>query len=116
MKTVDSPWLVRSCQPAALVVPTLSLIFVLDKLTPICGTLYLEILFQLMVGLAQHLVACTGTTLRELYPTLLFSFIFFQIDDSSSLIKNGLEGDWRQILDEEFIIVLLRKKKNPGQN
>jgi len=77
MKTVDSLWLVRSCQPAALAVPTLSLIFVLDKLTPICGTLYLEILFQLMVGLAQHLVDCTGTTLRELYPTLLFSLIFF---------------------------------------
>ena len=78
MKTVDSPGLLRSCQPAALSVPTLSLIFVLDKLTPICGTLYLEILFQLMVRLAQHLVACTGTTLRERYPTLLPLLFFSQ--------------------------------------
>lgn len=26
-------------------------------------------------------------------------------------MKTGLQGDWRQILTEDFIIVLLRKKK-----
>ena len=45
-KTVDSPWPVRSCWPAALAGPTLSLLFVLHKLTPFCNALCLEILFQ----------------------------------------------------------------------
>ena len=34
---------------------------------------------------------------------------------TSSLMKNGLEGDWRQILTEDFIIVLLRKKKSQAR-
>ena len=55
MKTVDSPWPVRSCQPTALTVPTLSLLFVLNKLTPFCNTLCLEILFQPLLGLPQQI-------------------------------------------------------------
>ena len=30
-------------------------------------------------------------------------------------MKTGLQGDWRQILTEDFIIVLLRKKKKRSQ-
>ena len=102
MKTVDSPWLVRSCQPAALVVPTLSLIFVLDKLTPICGTLYLEILFQLMVGLAQHLVACTGTTLRELYPTPFLFYFFLKPSVNRQVAVEAIEELWPGVLSGMF--------------
>ena len=50
-KTVNSPWPVRNC---ALEVPTLSLLFVLNKLTLFCSTLCLEILFQPMLGLPQQ--------------------------------------------------------------
>ena len=50
----NCPWSVRSCQPAALTVLTLSLLFVLDKFTPICSILYLEILFQPLLGLPQQ--------------------------------------------------------------
>ena len=46
MKTVNLPWSVRICGSAALAVPTLSLLFVLNKLTPLCNTLCLEILLQ----------------------------------------------------------------------
>ena len=53
-KTVDSPWPVRSCWPAAFTVPMSSLLFVLNKLTPFCNILCLEILFQLMLRLPQH--------------------------------------------------------------
>ena len=56
MKTVDSPWPVRSCQPTALTVPTLSLLFVLNKLTPFCNALFLEILFQPVLRQAQQLL------------------------------------------------------------
>ena len=38
MKTVDCPWYGRGCHPAALAVPTLSLLFVLNRLTPFCNT------------------------------------------------------------------------------
>ena len=74
MKTVDSPWYVRGCHPAALAVPTLSLLFVLNRLTPFCNTPCLKILFQLVFRLSQHLGAPTGTTLRGFSPTLLSSF------------------------------------------
>ena len=47
LPSVRSPWPVRRCLPAALSVPTLSLLFVLNKLTPFCNPLGLEILFQL---------------------------------------------------------------------
>ena len=62
MKTVDSPWPVRSCQPTALTVPTLSLLFVLNKLTPFCNTLCLEILFQTVLRLPQQLFPCFFTS------------------------------------------------------
>ena len=61
MKTVDSPWPVRSCQPTAFTVPTLSLLFVLNKLTPFCNTLCLEILFQPVLRMPQHLFPCSFT-------------------------------------------------------
>ena len=54
MKTVDSSSYVRGGQPAALAVPTLSLLFVLNRLTPFCNTLCLEILFQPALGLPQQ--------------------------------------------------------------
>ena len=53
MDMVNSPWSVRSWSPT-LAVPTLSLLFVLNKLTLFCSTLYLEILFQPMLGLPQQ--------------------------------------------------------------
>ena len=46
MKTVDLPWSVRICRSAALAVPTFALLFVLNKLTPLCNTLCLKILLQ----------------------------------------------------------------------
>ena len=54
MKVVNSPWLVRSCQPVALEMPTLSLLFFLNKSTPFCSTLCLEILFPPALGLPQQ--------------------------------------------------------------
>ena len=50
-KTVNSPWPVRNC---ALEVPTLSLLFVLNKLTLFCSSLCLEILFQPTLRLPQQ--------------------------------------------------------------
>ena len=44
-KSIDSPWPMRSCWPAVLTVPTLSLLFVLNKLPPFCSALCLDILF-----------------------------------------------------------------------
>ena len=38
LPSVRSPWPVRRCLPAALSVPTLSLLFVLNRLTPFCNT------------------------------------------------------------------------------
>ena len=67
MKAVDFPWLVRSFRPTELVVPTLSVLFVLNKLTPFCNTLCLEILFHPALGLPQQEWRSSGpcTLLRE---------------------------------------------------
>ena len=45
MKAVDSLWPVKRCQPTAPAVPTLSWLFVLNKLTLYCNIMCLEILF-----------------------------------------------------------------------
>ena len=53
MKTAVSPWTVRR-SACTFTVPTLSLLFVLIKLTPSRNALCLEILFQPSLGLPQH--------------------------------------------------------------
>ena len=58
MKTVDSPWPVRSCQPSVLTLLILSLLFVLNKLTPFCNTLSLEIVFPPVLGLPLNKLFC----------------------------------------------------------
>ena len=65
MKTVDSSWPARHCQPATLTTPTLSLLFVLNKLTSFYNTLYLEILFQPALRLPQQHPCSPAKTLHS---------------------------------------------------
>ena len=65
MKTVDSPWPARYCQSAMLRAPTLSLLFILSKLTSFYNTLYLEILFQPALRLPQQHPCSPANTLNS---------------------------------------------------